>query len=150
MKIIIFPEKLVFKHLRTSKKKTMEMFKEFYLAKNLTIIFMVENIQSFCSQTHVAGLKFQKFHLVTSELANKNLEVKDLKKAITMVGGDVSRVTLVSHNDEDALSAKKLGIAFVLVGVPKKRRDPKIVTNEVIKDLSLLPQILGLTKKTLN
>lgn len=146
MKIIIFSERLVFKQLQVNKKNTMEMFRKFYLVDNLTIVFMVANIQGFCSQTFTAGLKFKKFLLVTSELEDKNLEAKDLKKALEMIRGDHSRVTLVSSNEGDAVAAKKLGFSFILVGNPKKRGNPKVVITETIKDLSLLPAVLGLNK----
>lgn len=143
MRIVIFNEKTIFKYLEKNRKNTIEVFNGLRNYNNLFIVFMVSSVQNFYSRTYIAGLKFKSFHLQVSELAGKDLSARDLKEAITAVNHvKHSRVTLISHNHDDALVAKKLGINFILIGTPKKRS--KIVINEVIKDFSLLPNILGL------
>lgn len=143
MRIVIFNETTIFKHLEKNRKNTIEVFKNLHNYNNLFIVFMVKGIQNFYSRTYTAGLKFKSFHLQVSELAGNDLSVKDLKDAVMAVNHVThSRVTLISHNHDDALVAKKLGINFILIGTPKKRS--KIAINEVIKDFSLLPNILGL------
>lgn len=144
MRIVIFPEKTIFKYLEKNKKNTIEVFKGLHNYNNLFIVVMVKGIQNFYSRTYVAGLKFKSFHLQVSELAGKDLSVRDLKEAVMAVSNiKHSRVTLISHNHDDALVANKLDINFILLGTPKKRS--KVVISDVIKDFSLLPNILGLS-----
>ncbi|MFA6995026.1 MAG: hypothetical protein WC249_01290 [Patescibacteria group bacterium] len=136
--IVIFKEKSIYKYLRVSKKSLAKVFKIFSERDNLIIVIMVAKIQGFYSRMCTTNLDIKKMFLVTYN-ENDVVSVNDLQTAVEMFKGKGKQIKLVSDRESDRLAAEALNVSYIFLG--KKSKKNQITT---IKDISLLPNILGI------
>lgn len=137
--IVIFKEKTIYKYLGVSRKALAQVFKIFSEVDNLMVIIMVEKIQGFYSRMCTTNLEYKKMFLTTYS-QDDIVSIEDLQRAIKMFKGRGRQIKLVSDRESDLLAAEALNTSFIFLG-KKSKKSPIITT---IKDISLLPNILGI------
>lgn len=137
-KILIFSEVLIYKYINSGKRVLGKLFREIY-HDNLIIVFLTTNEQYFNSRLSVANLEYKTAFVVTYASKKEKLTATKLKRVLKIKKGAFTSATLVSNLESDALIAEKLGLPFVFIGESKNSYH-----GTVLKNLSLLPNILGL------
>ena len=125
MKVIIFPEEFLFRSLKRRKRALKHMFKIFAAEKRLMIVFLVANIQRFYSRMSEVDMQFKTVCLTISRHRKKNISVDDLDGALSAVAGEAGKTTVISDNAGDGISAKKIGLKFILVDIAAKKISKK-------------------------
>ena len=143
--IVVFPEQVIYRYLRVGKRALAEVFRKFGQNDHLMIIIMVTKIQSFYSRMSSANLEYKRMFLATCS-EEGSISTEDLRRAVQMVKGSGKQIKLVSDREIDFRAAEALGASFILLG--NKSTTSQISTT--VKDLTLLPNILGLNQTTIN
>jgi hypothetical protein len=154
IKLLIFPEQL-FKHclgIKDGQQLVLDQAQEDLLrqvflrlgqANDLILYCLVQNASEFYSVTYKNRLKYQIKYLVASEQAGDHLTVEDLYRALDADHRTAPVATLVSHHRADATAAQAAGLSFIFFDSHSETLETA-TDMAVIKDLSPLPEILGL------